>query len=228
LDEKTLTDKLAESERLQAILERQIRETVKALAEANEKLQSQIAARERAEAELLKARAELEFRIDQRTAALASEITERAKAEEQIRARVRQQEIVVELGQHALAGGDLSTLMDKASALIAQTLEVEYCKILELLPDGNALLLRTGVGWKEGFVGHVTLGAGINSQAGYTLLSNQPVIVEDLRTEMRFSAPPFLREHGVVERHERHHRRQGPAFWLPGRGHGKAADFQQR
>jgi PAS domain S-box-containing protein len=42
------------------------------------------------------------------------------------------------------------------------------------------------------------VGAGTDSQAGYTLLSTEPVVVEDLRTEPRFSGPPLLRDHGVV------------------------------
>jgi len=83
VDEKTLTNKLAESESLRATLERQIGETVKALAEADEKLQLEIAARKRAE-ELLKARAELELRVDQGTAVLATEIAERKRAEDEL------------------------------------------------------------------------------------------------------------------------------------------------
>jgi PAS domain S-box-containing protein len=66
------------------------------------------------------------------------------------------------------------------------------------LPDGKGLLLRAGVGWSNGFVGVATVNAGAESQAGYTLLSNAPVIVEDLQAETRFSGPPLLRDHGVV------------------------------
>jgi hypothetical protein len=40
--------------------------------------------------------------------------------------------------------------MEDAVRVIAGVLEVEYCGILELLPDGERLLLRAGVGWKEG------------------------------------------------------------------------------
>src|SRR3712207_7501248 len=36
------------------------------------------------------------------------------------------------------------------------------------------------------------------SQAGYTLLSEEPVIVEDLAMETRFRPPPLLLEHGVA------------------------------
>ena len=81
---------------------------------------------------------------------------------------------------------------------MAQTLNVEYCKVLQLLPDGKAMRLQAGVGWKEGLVGHALVNAGMDSQAGYTLLSKRPVVVEDLRAETRFRGPPLLHEHGVI------------------------------
>ena len=92
----------------------------------------------------------------------------------------------------------LFLLMREAATVLAQVLEVEYSQVWELLPDGRALLLRAGVGWKEGLVGHARVGAGTGSEAGYTLLSNEPVITEDLGAEERFSGPPLLHDHGVV------------------------------
>lgn len=112
--------------------------------------------------------------------------------------RARQQRAVAELGRRALASRDLTTLMDETATLVAHGLGVEYSKILELSPPANVLLLRAGVGWKAGCVGHVTVSAEADTLAGYTLLSNGPVIVEDLRTEMRFNGPPLLHEHGVI------------------------------
>jgi len=126
------------------------------------------------------------------------DITERKHAEETLKLRASQQMTVAELGQRALTGTDLSLLMDEAVSRVSETLKAEYCKVLELLPDGKALVLRAGVGWKDGYVGRATMGAGADSQAGYTLLSAEPVIVEDLRTETRFTGPPLLHEHGVV------------------------------
>jgi two-component system cell cycle sensor histidine kinase/response regulator CckA len=38
----------------------------------------------------------------------------------------------------------------------------------------------------------------LESQAGFTLQSKLPIIVEDLRTEKRFQGPPLLFDHGVV------------------------------
>jgi GAF domain-containing protein len=113
-------------------------------------------------------------------------------------ARLRQQAVVADLGLRALSGVDLRTLMHEAVTLVSDTLGVEYCKVLELLPDGKELVLRSGAGWKEGYVGRATVGAGTDSQAGYTLLSDEPVIVKDLRRETRFNGPPLLHDHGVV------------------------------
>jgi PAS domain S-box-containing protein len=126
------------------------------------------------------------------------DITERKRAEEEIETRTHQQAAVAELGLRALAKEDLQAVVDEAVALVAKTLGAEYCKVLELLPGGDELLLRAGVGWREGLVGNATVGAGLDSQAGYTLFSSEPVIVEDLPTEGRFSGPPLLNEHGVV------------------------------
>jgi PAS domain S-box-containing protein len=137
---------------------------------------------ERNEVKLRQAHDELEIRVQEQTAEL----------------RVLQQAAVAEIGQRALSGIAPSVLMEEVTALIAQTLGVEFCKILELLPDGKALLLRAGIGWKNGFVGVATVNAGAESQAGYTLLSNAPVIIEDLQAETRFSGPPLLHDHGVV------------------------------
>ena len=126
------------------------------------------------------------------------DITDRKRAKEALEARARQQAAVVELGHYALAGGDLDEFMDETVKRLATTLEVEYSKILELLPDGKALLLRAGVGWQNGLVGRGTVEAGQDSQAGYTLQSKQPVVSEDLSTESRFFGARLLLDHGVV------------------------------
>lgn len=130
--------------------------------------------------------------------AAARNISERRRAETALRSRLQQQAVVADLGQHALKELTLDVLMDAAVAFMARTLNVEYCKILELTPDGKSLLLRAGVGWKPGYVGNATVPAGPESQAGYTLTRHEPIIVEDLRTEKRFSGPPLLVEHNVV------------------------------
>ncbi len=130
--------------------------------------------------------------------ALFDNITERKKGDVAVKIHALQQAGVAELGQFALTEKELPALFEKAVDIVAECLGVEYSKILEMLPGGDRLLLRAGVGWKEGSVGYVTVGASADSQAGYTLISNEPVVVEDLRTEKRFSGPELLTEHGVV------------------------------
>jgi PAS domain S-box-containing protein len=134
----------------------------------------------------------------QRMSGVTIDITKRKQTEERLELYASRQALVAELSQSALAGTDLTTLMNSAVTLIAQSLKVEYCKVLELLPNGEVLLLRAGVGWQPGLVGKATVGADINSQAGYTLFTNKPVIVNDLRTETRFTGPQLLHDHQVV------------------------------
>jgi PAS domain S-box-containing protein len=129
---------------------------------------------------------------------LGIDVTARTQAEKTLWRRASQQAAVAILGQKAVEGADLTALMNEGVTAVAAHLDVEYAKILELLPSGTDLLLRAGVGWQEGLVGRATVDAGLDSQAGYTLASSQPVIVEDLRTETRFSGPPLLHAHGVV------------------------------
>ena len=105
---------------------------------------------------------------------------------------------MTKLSRRALEYADLDTLFGEAVALLAGALRAKYCTVLELLPDGDALLLRAGVGWRDGLVGHATVPAASESQGGYTLLRSEPVVIEDLATETRFRAPSLLTDHGVV------------------------------
>ena len=119
------------------------------------------------------------------------------EAETELQTRIRQQEVVTDLGQQALEDDDLDQLMHDASVAVAETLDNDYCKVLELLPSDD-VFLRQGIGWQEGLVGNATVPTDLDSQAGYTLLSEEPVIVDDLRTEERFSGPDLLIDHNVV------------------------------
>ena len=131
------------------------------------------------------------------------DIHDQTMAERAVSVRARQQQAVADLGTFALRslgrdGVDTHVLMQRAVEIVAEVLDVEYCKVLELLPGGAYVLLRAGVGWREGLVGTAEVDTGGDSQAGYTLMSDEPVVVADLRTEERFGGPALLREHEVV------------------------------
>jgi PAS domain S-box-containing protein len=128
---------------------------------------------------------------------------------EERRRSERRQAALAEMRHQALWTASLDDLMQRAVELIAEVLAVPLVKVLELQPDGHGFLLKAGVGWREGAVGTATVGAGLDSQAGYTLhasrplvvgdlTTHEPIVVEDLRSERRFSGPALLTEHGVV------------------------------
>ncbi|MDJ1431614.1 ATP-binding protein [Halostagnicola sp. A-GB9-2] len=121
-----------------------------------------------------------------------------SEADAELHDRIHQQEVVVELGQQALETDELDRLLQDATDVVAETLDAEYCKVLELRPGGTELLLRHGVGWEEGLVGTATVPTGTGSQAGYTLRTDEPVVVDGLSTDKRFSGPDLLVNHDVV------------------------------
>lgn len=91
------------------------------------------------------------------------------------------EQCLVELSRQALIGGDLDSLLTATNPHVAGVLDIwSCCKVLELQPDGETLLLKAGVGWHEGLVGQATITADVSLQAGYTLQFQAPVIVRDL------------------------------------------------
>ncbi len=111
--------------------------------------------------------------------------------------KARTKALVAGLGEAALERGSLDEILETAARGVAAALGVDYVKVLELSPEGGALLLRAGVGWRDGEVGSATVPASTCSQAGYTLTRGEPVVTEDLGTESRFEPPELLERHGV-------------------------------
>jgi signal transduction histidine kinase/ActR/RegA family two-component response regulator len=136
--------------------------------------------------------------FDQMAGSLEQREKEREKAESTLVTRTLQQTVVSALGQFALVSDDLSALLYQASVMLAQTLEVEYCAVWELEPGGQTMVLRAGVGWREGAVGNVSIPFDPDTQHGFTLTAGEPVVVENAGSETRFGGSRFLQEHGVV------------------------------
>ena len=111
--------------------------------------------------------------------------------------RIRQQEILAELGVTALQGASFDQLMADTARLTAEGMQAEFCKILEHLPAENRLLVRAGVGWDPGIVGIATIGADLASPAGFALRTGKPVISNHLENEERFRTPELLVQHGI-------------------------------
>jgi two-component sensor histidine kinase len=114
-----------------------------------------------------------------------------------LRLRLRQQEILAELGVLALQGTPFPDLIETTVTLVAEGMQAEFCKAMEHLPERNCLIVRAGVGWDEGVVGHATVGADLESPAGFALRTGKPVISNHLDHEGRFRTPELLVAHGI-------------------------------
>jgi GAF domain-containing protein len=109
----------------------------------------------------------------------------------------KQVSALAEFGKCALEVNDIGELLQEATRLVSDGIDVDLVKVLELLPDGETMLVRAGVNWAPGVVGHATIPANEGSSAGYALQTGQPVICENVATETRFRIPELLTEHGV-------------------------------
>ncbi len=114
-----------------------------------------------------------------------------------LKRRIRQQEILAELGVIALQGASFDQLLDDTARLTAEGMEAEFCKILEHIPAEKCFLVRAGVGWGPGIVSVATVGDDLASPAGFALHTSQPVIANQLENEERFRTPELLVKYGV-------------------------------
>jgi len=109
----------------------------------------------------------------------------------------RYQDVLGKIAHLAVKGAELSEIASVAARETARALDVEFCKIL-IPGDSDPLLhLLAGVGWRPGLVGSYVQEGGIHSQAGFAIRQKQPVVVDDLLTETRFSPSLLLSEHKV-------------------------------
>ncbi len=110
---------------------------------------------------------------------------------------LHQQDTLTQFGELALRSGDLDEILTEACRLVGVGLRTDLAKVMQLQDDGATLLMRAGVGWKPGAVGHLTIKVEDGTSEGYALKTGEPMISPDIETETRFRYPPFLIENGV-------------------------------
>lgn len=125
------------------------------------------------------------------------DVTDRERAVAAGDRRVHQHAAVADLGQRALAGAEIQGLLDSACEIVRTELDAERSGVLELVPDADCLLMRAGAGWPAGAVGRMTADFGRDSQAGYTLLEDAPVLSRDLIEEERYQITAPILELGA-------------------------------
>lgn len=109
----------------------------------------------------------------------------------------KQQPALAELSQLALESNDLTLLLENALSLLAETMQLRYCEVLEFDAAGQQFLLRAGLGWKPGCVGQFVFPLAREFQAGYTFLTQRRVVVEDYAEETPYAPSPLLLQHEV-------------------------------
>lgn len=108
-----------------------------------------------------------------------------------------QRAALADFGLFVFQCDDIDSLLHRATELVAATLDVPFAKVLEHHPERGEMLIRSGVGWQPGVVGHETFGDHGRSPGGYALRSEKPVVSPDLARENRFETPAVLLRHGV-------------------------------
>jgi PAS domain S-box-containing protein len=117
---------------------------------------------------------------------LVEDLADRGLVEKVLRGGVRRRGAMADIAAWALAGGDLDELLQASVDALTVALDAEFGTLYELEPTGDRLILRAAAGGTHEFEGQVTVAAGASSQAGYTMLQGEPVLVEDLPSERRF------------------------------------------
>jgi two-component system CheB/CheR fusion protein len=126
------------------------------------------------------------------------DVTDLKSATQELAAREEQQGVVARLGLQALEEEDIGAFLDRVVREVQQTLGTDTCELLELQPGGQKMLLRAGVGWRDGLVRSALLDADMDSQAGFTLRSSAPLVIDELSSDRRFRPSPHHLEHGIV------------------------------
>ncbi|MBI3889932.1 MAG: response regulator [Candidatus Wallbacteria bacterium] len=128
----------------------------------------------------------------------AAEYRRRRAVEGQLETRAHQQAAIAQIGQLALGGQDIPTLAQETTAIIARTMQVPFCDLLQLEPEHGCLRLTAGIGWEHGAIGTETVKSGIGTQTHYTLSCTSPLVIDDLMRDKRFIRSPLLEKRGVV------------------------------
>jgi signal transduction histidine kinase len=130
--------------------------------------------------------------------------------------------VLAYLSQLALSEHSPVDMFTDVTTLLAQILPADVVLLWELDPERKHLVLRSKSGWKDGVVVESQLPLEPNSLEAVVLRSLYPIVMYDLKTEMRFKPSNFLaaasaisglavtvgtpqRPHAILEAFSQHH-----------------------
>ena len=108
------------------------------------------------------------------------------------------QQILAEFSRIVAESSDVDSLLRLTAVQAARGIGIKHSKVMRYEREKGYLLIVSGVGWRSGVVGHVTLGSDPASVAGQTLQTRQPLVIDDLEAEKEMRIAPVLRQHGII------------------------------
>jgi PAS domain S-box-containing protein len=111
---------------------------------------------------------------------------------------VKRQQVLADFGELALRSQDLDKILMEACRLVGEALGTGRSKVLEILHAERQLLVRAGVGWDPGIVGHMRLPMEEHSSETFAIEAGEPVVSQDIGKEHRFDVPLFMKKAAVV------------------------------
>ncbi len=128
---------------------------------------------------------------------IGKDVTEIIKTQEKLEIKLARQRKLNEFLEYLFVEKDIKKVFKKAISIIKDSIDADFIKIMKYLHEENKFILIEGKGWKKGYVGKIKVPADRDSQAGYTLLTDEPVVLADSDKEKRFKLPELLKEHSV-------------------------------
>src|SRR5215216_4043875 len=125
---------------------------------------------------------------------LIRDITEQHRAHHRLSRQAAEQSAVARLGKFALGEQDLDATTHEVASVVAATLEIDHCVVMELESDGTALRVVAGVGLQEGVLRGMRVPAPPDSLLALALGQSEPLVVEDVTADPRLRDQPLLRE----------------------------------
>jgi len=129
--------------------------------------------------------------------AMKQDVTARQADREELHNRAQKQQALAELSHAALQNDDVKQLANQAGEIISSILEPDFMNVLRLNLNSNVFTLWAGSGWPDGIVGNFQIANDPTDHAGYTMLSDEPLISRDLPNETRFRPAELLVQLGV-------------------------------
>lgn len=111
---------------------------------------------------------------------------------------LRRQRTLADFGDFVLRSKDLQEILTEGCRLVCGALGTKLGKVMEIEREKGVALVRAGVGWPEGVVGHVRLELSERSSETWAIEQGEPLVSANIHTEERFEFPDFLKEAGVV------------------------------